>query len=980
MRVLTFLILFALTCLGRADLVINEVVSSNVRGLPDEVEADLQNCPVPDCEQWYEDLGPSPYDGEYPDWIELYNDSNDPLSLNGYGLSDSVALPLKWTFPEIVMAPKSYLVVFASGKDKHEDYLHTNFKLKRTGEELVLSDPQGLRVDYLEMGPIPIDHALARRPEEPAQWVVVATPTPGEANTGIPFTGHTDVITASPPGGFYERLPTITLTHLDPQSEIRYTTTGSMPNASSKLYTKPIVALFGGDRTIKAQCFREGHATSPVFTASYLTGRTFTMPVISLTMEPDDLWDDDLGIYTPGSGARESARVANYWQAWERPVHVEFFEPDGTLGFQADAGLRIFGWGSRSDPQKSLAVMFRDRYGHDQIDYPLFPDLSLTEFSSFVLRAAGGDSRGNGTFFRDPFASGLLQGRNIDAQAFRPAVVYLNGKYWGIQNIREKMNEDYLASHHPVDPDEVDMISRYWRRQHPVVIEGDADRFLAFEDFLTNNDFSDPDAYAEVQRWMDMDNFLEYTAAQIYLSNYDWPGNNNKNWMPRTEKGRWRWLMYDLDYSFGFDGNSGFGFDTLSHAMAPGGTGWPNPSWTTLIMRRLTTSAVFRHAFANRIADLANTRFHPDRAIPALETMQSTYAPEIAFHIDRWSREGGSIPSIATWERNIDTVRTFLERRGPIILGHVRDKFDLNPLTDVTLTSHPQQGSILVNSVWVEQEQWTGTYFTGVPITLTAYPAPGYRFIGWAGHPDNTPTISVDPATLTEASPLFASDPDALNTVLFHEIHTRSDPANDTGDWVELYNGYDQPIDLSGWTFHDGGRGNRFSIPEGTRMPPLGYLILCQDQEKFQATHSEVPSVGNLGFGLDAAGESLELRDREGRLVNHVSFTNSAPWPSPAGTHHTIALRHPTATNHELTSWGLVAANTPGETNSLNASARPDLTIRATGETIHLDWTAANQRVERSTDLQSWEPVPGTGTLSLMRKAAREFFRLKKVE
>ena len=978
-RFFLFWLLALVPGLGQTGLVINEVVSSNVRGLPDEYEADLQNCPVPDCERWHQDLGPSVYDGEYPDWVELYNGSVEAIALAGYGLSDNASKPMKWTFPEVMLQPAAYLVVFASGKDKRENYIHTNFKLKRTGEVLILSDPQGAELDRLETGEIPIDHALARSAGDPSSWIMVASPTPEAANVGEAFVAYTDAVTASPPGGFYARLPTITLTRGDEANEIRYSTTGSTPTASSSLYSKPISALFGGDRVLKARTFRDGLPTSPVFTVSYLTGRTFTMPVLSLTMEPDDLWDEERGIYTPGQGAREGDRVANYWQEWERPVHVEFFEPDGSLGFRADAGLRMFGWGSRSDAQKSLAVMFRDRYGKGRLDYPLFPDKALTEVASFVLRAAGGDSRSNGTFFRDPFASSLLNGRNVDAQAFRPAVVYLNGEYWGIQNIREKMNEDYLASHHAVDADEVDVISRYWRRRHPVVIEGDDERFLAFEDFLTNNDFSNPDAYAEVQRLMDMDNFLEYSAAQIYFSNFDWPGNNNKNWMPRTENGRWRWLMYDLDYTLASNGNSSAGYDTLSHAMAPGGSGWPNPSWTTVMMRRLSTSETFRHAFANRIADLANTRMHPDHAVPALEAMQTLYEPEMTFHIDRWKRESDTIGSLAVWERNIGTVRTFLQQRGLNILEHVEDAFALGGREEISLSLNIEQGAMQVNSVRIDSEAWTGTYFSGVPITLTALPASGYRFSRWEGLEAAGPEITVDPAVIDTMSPIFESAPGQLNTVLFHEIHTRSGPDNDSGDWVELYNGYDQEVDVSGWHFQDSGAGNRFVMPEGTRLEPFGYLVLCQDQALFESIYPDVPCVGDFPFGIAVEGETIQLLDGEGRLINAVSFHDQAPWPVPVGENVTIGLGEPVLENGAAAAWGKAREETPGRANVVDLTpqaAVPYLTINSAGDGILLQWQDPSQQVERSPDLKTWRPVEGAGAALLIREAVREFFRL----
>ncbi len=975
---------------AQTGLVLNEVVSSNVTGLPDEYEEDLQNCPVPNCPNWYEDLGRSIYDGEYPDWIELYNGSDEVVQLKGYRLTDREEDERRfWTFPDVEIASGGYLIVFASGKDKREDYVHTDFKISRTGEVLSLMNSNGELVDRVDTGTIPVDYALARAPGNPAEWIVTSTPTPGAPNDGVPFLGFDDAVTATPPAGFYERFPSVSLTSTNSEAEIRYTLDGSLPTAESKEFTRPITALFGGDRVIRAQCFVDGRPTSPVLTQSYLTERTFNMPVIALTTAPEHLWDDELGLYTPGNNAREGDRVANYWNEWERPVHVEFFELDGTVGFTANAGLRIFGWGSRSNPQKSLAVMFRDRYGFDQLDYPLFPDVEIDTFKAFVLRAAGSDSRNNGTFFRDPFASGLFKGRNVDVQAFRPAVVYINGEYWGLQNIREKMNEDYLASHHPVDPDEVDIISRYWRRRHPVVIEGDDERFLAFEDFLLSNDFSQPDAYAEALNFIDLDNFLEYTAGQIYLSNFDWPGNNNKNWSPQTVDGRWRWLMYDLDYSQGFNNNSTFRFNTLTHALAPGGTGWPNPSWTTLIFRKLAESEAFQHAFANRLADLANTVLSPEQAIPQLDALEAYYAMEMEHHINRWKREGDSIASLSAWAGNVNTVRTFFMRRPEFMFDHVRDTFQLGEPTPVTIELDEALGRVRVNSVTIDAASWTGTYFAGVPIEITAVPRPGYRFVRWSGLTEESiqgeSTIRLDPAELQAAiEPVFEAAPGAVNAVRIQEINYHSHPERDSGDWVELVNAFAQSMDLSGWVFQDSSSAHRFVIPQGTVLTPGGLLVLCEDAEAFAAIHPGVSCLGSFGFGLNNGGERLRLFDAEGRLMDEVEYDDEAPWPLAAdGLGATLSLADAAASD-----WGASPdSGTPGATNSSPGEAPSSgLTIRWDGEWIVLETSAEEPRFQRSPDLETWtdwepEVIEPAGRVRLRRpleRGALEYFRLQR--
>jgi len=529
----------------------------------------------------------------------------------------------------------------------------------------------------VDTGGIPIDMSRGRQPGGAAEWVLFAEPTPGAANTTAISQGLSDTVEASLPGGFYDQPIDLVLMASAAEADIRFTLDGSAPTLASDSYSSSLT--IASTRVVRARTFANGQPTSPILTRTYFIGEEFTMPVVSLSTDPQHLWDEDLGIYTPGRNARESQRIANYWNDWERPAHVELFEPDGTSGFGVDAGVQIFGWGSRSNPQKSLSIMFRNKYGASELEYALFPDLPIDRFTAFVLRAAGGDSSRAGTFFRDPYASSLVVDRNLDYQAFRPAVVFINGEYWGIQNIREKMNEDYLASHHGVDPDQLDLISRYWRRTYPVVIEGDATDYLGFEEFLESADLADSENYDQVKALMDIDSFLDYTVAEIYFGNYDWPGNNNKNWKAKTPGAKWRWLMYDLDYTFGSNGNQNdYTFNTLEHCLEANGAGWPNPSWTTLILRRLLTSPEFRRRFINRTTDLINTTFVPETALAKLASMQSLFAPEMPRHIQRWQGTGNVIPSVSTWEDNIDTVETFVRRRPEHVLEHVRQHFSLS--------------------------------------------------------------------------------------------------------------------------------------------------------------------------------------------------------------------------------------------------------------------------------------------------------------
>ena len=919
------LIIIAITAAGvqfaysqQSKPVINEIVSSNITGIPDEYEADLQNCPVPDCEQWYKDLGESIYDGEYPDWIEIYNPGDSKIDLTGYGLSDDPSDPYKWIFPNVSIDPGGFVFVFASAKDKYETYLHTNFKIDRLGEPIVLTDNNGVTCDEFPATEIPVDMSMGRYPDGDSSIVVFIEPTPNNSNNTTIFPGFTNQVNFSYSGGFYSGGISLSLSSNEDSTEIRYTEDGSDPTLNSNLYNSPIQV--NQTKVIRARTFRDGVISSIITTQTFFIDESFTMPVVSLSTNPINLWDEDLGIYVPGRNANEAGRVANYWNDWERPVHVELYEPGGVKEFSLDGGIKIFGWGSRSNAQRSFSIMMRDRYGFPELNYQLFLGNPLDKFTSFVLRAGGNDW--NKLFFRDAFARSLVAEHNLDLQDFRPAIIYINGEYWGIQNIREKQNEDYLESHWGIDKENVDMISRYWRRDYPVIIEGDDVAFLEMENFLSSNDMSVQANYEYAKSLIDIDNLLDYLVSQIYFADYDWPGNNNKNWREKVPNAKWRWLMFDMDWTFGFDDNSSYSFNTLDHATNPFGYGWPNPAFTTLIFRRLFENEEFQNDFINRMADFMNTNFEKDFALSRLEEMENLFRPEMPAHIQRWASEGG-IPSMNSWENEIEKVEEFIEKRPAFIREHLSDEFNLSGTDELTLNINlTNAGRIKVNTIIIDSFPWEGTYFKDVPIKISVLPNQGYRFAGWSGidssqQNESSLTIILDDELNLTAN--FESDAGSLNTIVINEINYNSPAQFDPGDWVEIYSGFNVSVDISGWKFKDLNPGNVFNIPQSVFIEPNKYLVICSDTASFKLKFPRVKNfIGNINFGLNNGGEHIQLLDDQNEIVDSLTYDDIDPWPSqPDGTGPTLALSDPSSDNSLPENWApsIVDFGTPGSPN-----------------------------------------------------------------
>ena len=311
--------------------------------------------------------------------------------------------------------------------------MHTNFKISSSGESLVLTAPDGIIQDSISTGIMLGDVSRGRQPDGDADWFFFAEPTPGNANVTTGYSGVLEPPYVSEAGSPFSSPTTITMSTATPGAEIYYTTDGSYPNDASLLYTGPI---YIEDNTIlRAVAIKQGWLNSRPNTQSYLFDYTGELPVVSLSTNPEHFWDNDSGIYVMGPNASPVFPYfdANFWQDWERPIHIEMFEPDGWLAFSIDAGVKIYGNYSRAFPQKSLTIFARGAYGSTSIDYQIFPEKNIENFEAIVLRNSGNDF--DNTHFRDGLVSIIADRVGVTAQAFRPAVVYLNGEYWGIHNL-----------------------------------------------------------------------------------------------------------------------------------------------------------------------------------------------------------------------------------------------------------------------------------------------------------------------------------------------------------------------------------------------------------------------------------------------------------------------------------------------------------------------------------------------------------------
>lgn len=701
-------------------IVVNELVAANINGLLDE-------------------------DEDSPDWFELANLDTQAVSLAGWGVSDGAGDVLEWLLPDVDLGPGEVLLVFASGKDRTTGELHSNFSLG-VDEPVRLSPPEGCVLDKSATAQQVRDVSWGRPFDAPDTWGFFMEPTPGAPNTTESRPGFADTPVLAPPAGWVEAGTEITVSAAA-GAQITLTDDGSVPNEDSFAYAGPIVLeTEGAGKLMRAVAFQDGVWPSRPATAWYSSQEAILqdgLKVVSLTVDPFDLWDEETGIYAygpPDYSPNYPYFGANFWEDWERDLHIQVFEPDGSLVLDQDAGVKIHGGYTRAFNQKNFRVIARAGYGEDLLSYGFFPHESQSEYKIMVLEGVGDwcpthtENALVSELFRAPDGQ---RDATIDTQAWEPAVVYLNGEFWGLYAFREKLDEHFIAAHHGADPDNLDRIEctadgtdDWWR-----VSQGDWAEFDALEEFVATHDLAEDAAWAQFKTMVDIENLATAVIAEGYWGNTDWWNNNLKLWREREDGAKWRWMVFDLGHGWGYAS-----YDHVGTSVAWNGPGLP--------IAAALRNPEFRILLANQASDFLNTRLASDRALDTLDTMHERIRPVIAEQYALWCYQ----PQ-AYWDSRVAYARGFVRDRPDFLWGHFQTHLGLGAPTAMTLQAEPAGSGHFGLTVVEVEAPFTGSFWTGIPVKITALPAEGYSFVGWDDASLGTdPEISLvldGPKTLT---------------------------------------------------------------------------------------------------------------------------------------------------------------------------------------------------------------------------------------
>lgn len=724
MKQLTIIISLLLgwqTC--RAQLVINEFMQSNIDCVMDDLN-------------------------DFPDsWVELYNPTNAEINLSSYKLGTLEDGSDAYHFSSHLVGAKQYVLIYC---DKVGSGLHTSFRLESgKGCEIYLFEGTTIvdKVKDLKKQPSP-NIAYGRKTDGADEWGYQLTPTPNAANSGEicdrnhilgepVFSQQGSVLYGDKSFNLILSLP-----EGSPDgTEIHYTTNGTEPTISSTKYTKEIPIT--ESTAIRAKLFCNGWLSPVSSVQSYIFHYRYpTIPIISIVTDDKYLNDNKIGIFANNTSHEKSKQVD-----WRRPINFELFDAEGQPSqLNQLCETRVTGAYSREASRKSMAIYSNKRFGNKTLKYEFFPDQcpGLTNYKSIVLRNAGNDR--DYIYMRDAVAQrSMAENADIDWQAWRPSVVYINGKYWGMLNIRERANEKNIITHYD-GLEDIDLI------ENGEVKEGTYDNYNAFKVFCNAHGHT----LAEYAELMDWEEYLRITIMNQYFNNLDYPGNNNVLWRPRAEGGKWRWIAKDLDYTMGlYNGNAGEsgGYDhkIIEQWYNPNdwnlhkGANFSITSESTRMFRRMMEDEDFKREFIDRFCIYMGDFLNEKR-------IREIWDPMYMMMKDEWSQHRNTVYDNPWWPNYGDELgkaRSWVSKRTAEMYKQLSSFFELGNQITMSInkdnTSDAAEAQVVFNNVPLTRNIFDGKFFANRKVTLEGTAPEGKVVKGW-----KVKTITTD-GTVTDS-------------------------------------------------------------------------------------------------------------------------------------------------------------------------------------------------------------------------------------
>ena len=666
--------------------------------------------------------GPTDAYGQQEDWVELYNTTATNINLTGWYLSDKASNPTKWQIPSGTINANGFKMVYCSGRNTvNGQELHPNFKLTQTDNEWILiSNTLGTIVDSIKIVRLTkSNHSVGRSTNGAIDWKLFTTPTPNANNTGaVNFYTPTPVMSLA--SGFYPAAQSVTLTCSDPAATIRYTTDGSVPVNTSTLYTGPIA--INATTMLRARAFSI-ELTSFTASATFFINVNHTVPVVSIA--------------GAGTGSLASLLAGN--ANLSPQGFFELFEENGTFVDKGEGEFNKHGNDSWAYPQRGLDFIMKDQFGYNgDIDHQIFPNKTRDEFQRIILKPGASDNypfENGGAHIRDAFVHTLSQkaGLKMDERTWRPCVLYVNGQYWGVYELREKV-DDHDFTNYYADQDEYNV--QYLKTWGGTWQEYGAPNALtdwnALRNYIASNNMGNAANFTYVDGQLNWESLVDYFVINSYIVNQDWLNWNTSWWRglnPLGDKKRWRYTLWDMDASFGHYINYTGVPDVTANADPCNVENLPNPGGqghTDILQKLINENPIVEQYYITRYIDLVNTYFSCTYMNQLLDSMLTEIIPEMPGHVARW---GGTM---AGWNNNVQDLKDFIDARCLALEQGLIDCYTLSGPYAVTFNvSPPLAGEIKVNSSWAPTYPWNTEYFGGISTNVIAKANPGFVFDRW---------------------------------------------------------------------------------------------------------------------------------------------------------------------------------------------------------------------------------------------------------
>jgi len=660
--------------------------------------------------------------GAYSDWVELYNAGSTTVSLTGYHMSDNVNNTTKWAFPSGSIAPGGFLRVMCSGRNLVSGiWYHTNYKMTQCKpEEIVFADAAGNILDSITLKRNQTNHSWGRTTDGGPVWSVFLTPTLGSSNaTSTAYNAYATTPVLSVQAGFYPGAQNVTITTPDPNITIHYTTTGFEPTTADPTYSSAISV--STTQVIRARAFSSNPAVPASFIESntYFIGITHTTAVVSV-------YGDGLMSLMNG--------------AWgDEPVTgLEYFDKTGVFRTEVTGTSNKHGNDSWAYDQRGIDFVSEDPMGYNEaLEWKVFRRKDRDKFQKVILKPAANDNYPfeNGAHIRDAYCHDISQeaGLHLDERTQEPCVLYCNGAYWGVYEIREKVDDhDFTDYYYNQDQDHLQFLKTWgatWAEYGGTQAITDWGNFVTF---VTTNNMATPANWAYVDSVYNWKSLADYMILNSICVTSDWL-NWNTAWWRGTDtlgdKKKWRYALWDNDATFGHYINYTGIPDTSPNAdpCAPESLPDPGGQGHVPIVNALMANPIFKQYYINRFADLMNTTFSCDSMLARLDSMIMEIQPEMQGQCAKW---GGTF---AGWQANVATLRTYISTRCTTLVQGMIDCYSLNGPYNIIVEVQPVgAGTVQVNSLNLDTYPWTGTYYGGIPIILQTQPTSAtYTFDYW---------------------------------------------------------------------------------------------------------------------------------------------------------------------------------------------------------------------------------------------------------